>query len=79
MRHIVIWETLGEGRGITYVASIRGERRAAVWFLGGHVNRQDAWHVTYRYERDKRWSGCEHATARDAKDFVETVLHGEIR
>jgi PTH2 family peptidyl-tRNA hydrolase len=55
-----------------WILSIDGARVAAVWFLGGHVERPDAWHVTFRASKHESISGFE--TMRDAQRFAEEEL-----
>lgn len=49
-----------------YCYCINGERRAIIWFLGGHVERPDYWNVIIPFEPDVAFS-----TFIDAKKYVE--------
>jgi hypothetical protein len=41
------WEVIGEGDNLNHVFVVDGTRKAAVWFLGGHVERPDSWNASF--------------------------------
>jgi len=60
------------GRPTEYILTVDGERVAVAWFMGGHVERPDAWHVTFRASRSGSTIGFE--TLKDAQKFAEEEL-----
>lgn len=72
------WSTIDPKQSIdevTIVLTIDGERVAAIWFLGGHVERPDGWHITLR-PADKLGVGGlpSFETAEEAKRHVEDLF-----
>lgn len=55
----------------TYALVRAGKRVAAVWFLGGHVERPDQWCVTFAAENLKALGGGGWDSIEDAKTFAE--------
>lgn len=53
------WETVGPKDDPTHILTVNGEKVAAVWFLGGHVERHDRWHITFRDAALKTSTGFE--------------------
>lgn len=41
------WQVIGSGDSLNHVFVVGGVRKAGLWFLGGHVERDDSWNVTY--------------------------------
>jgi hypothetical protein len=70
------WSVPEEGRPIseeTLVLTVDGIRQASVWFLGGHVERPDGWHVTFAPSLKSLSNNPCFETAEDAKRYAEEV------
>jgi len=66
------WDTIGEGEEASHVLTVDGERVAAIWFLSGHVERPDAWHITFRPSTKLAIGGVpSFETIDEAKSYVE--------
>ncbi len=67
------WSELKDDRDVTYLLTVDGERRASVWFLGGHVERPDAWHITFRPSDKLSSTQFSFETSDEAKRYAEEV------
>jgi len=71
------WEVLGEDDYVTYMFSVDDVRKACVWFLGGHVERQDGWHASFPkeavYQRmiERSWETLDEAKKSVEQDYED--------
>ena len=68
---------IGEEGEATHVYVLDGVRCGAAWYLGGHVERPSAWHVTLAEPRNLEGFGLSFADLESAKRWVEQVWAGE--
>ena len=65
------WQVIGSGDSLNHVFVVGGVRKAALWFLGGHVERDDSWNVTYPPDSHMARNGRGFDRLEEAKQHIE--------